>query len=374
MTSKVTNKPIISADSHVTEPADMYVGRMPKKYDDTAPRIIRQDNGGDGFLVDGMEGTFPITVASAAGFKLDAFEDRKKAAYADCWAGGWDPKARIADQDMDGVAAEVLYPSLGMHLCNHNDVAYKTACFDAYNSWLAEYCASSPNRLIGLGQTAMATPKQGIKDLETLKKMGMKGVMMPGTPETEDYDSEIYDEFWAAAVDMDMPLSFHIATYKAGKRDTRGPSANSFMNVIRGNQDIIGMMVFTGVFERFPKLKLVCAEADAGWAPHYMYRMDHLVSYQPKRLPRPLARKPSEYFRQNVYMTFQDDEIAIRLKDMFNQDRMMWASDFPHGDSTWPASQDLLARHTSSMNQTERDKLLHDNVAACYNLDVAALA
>jgi uncharacterized protein len=278
----------------------------------------------------------------------------------------------MADQDRDGVAAEIIYPTVGMLLCNHKDYDYKKACFDAYNQWVASYCAAHPDRLIGTGQTAMRSVEEGIADLRRIKDLGLKGVMMPGNPQVEDYDSPIYDPFWEAAVAMDMPLSFHILTSRddaVGRG--RGPKLNSFMSIIRGNQDIIGMMIFSGLFERHPRLKVVCVEADAGWAPHYMYRMDHAYDRHRYWLTAgTISKMPSEYFRENIYLTFQDDWVAFKMKDLCNFRRLMWANDFPHSDSTWPWSQELLKKHTAELTAEEKDQILHDNVAELYHLTV----
>ena len=106
--------------------------------------------------------------------------------FDDLHRGGWDPEARMADQDRDGVSAEVIYPSVGMVLCNHRDPDYKKACFDAYNRWLAGYCGAHPDRLVGLGQTAMRSPEEAIADLAAIKALGLRGVTMPGQPVVED--------------------------------------------------------------------------------------------------------------------------------------------------------------------------------------------
>src|ERR1700752_1130496 len=102
-----------------------------------------------------------------------------------------------------------------MLLCNHKDADYKTACFEAYNRWITEYCSPHPDRLLGVGQTAMRTPEDGIHDLEAIRKLGLRGVMMPGNPTVEDYASPIYDDFWRAAIALELPLSFHILTSRA---------------------------------------------------------------------------------------------------------------------------------------------------------------
>ena len=121
----------------------------------------------------------------------------------------------------------------------------------------------------------MRSVDDGIADLERIKALGLRGVMMPGNPGVADYDDPMYDPFWEAAMDLGLPLSFHILTSQQDTFRARGPKINAFMSIIRGCQDIIGTFIFGGVFERHPRLRLVCVEADAGWVPHFMYRMDH---------------------------------------------------------------------------------------------------
>src|SRR5439155_18639614 len=157
----------------------------------------------------------------------------------------------------------------------------------------------------------------------------LRGVMMPGNPAVDDYDSPVYDQVWEAAIGLGLPLSFHVLTsHDNGLAPPRGPRLNTFMSIIRANQDIIGTLIFSGVFERHPDLKVVCVEADAGWVPHYMYRMDH--AYERHRFwmkASPLQRMPSDYFRENIYLTFQDDWVAFKVRNLLNIERLMWAND-----------------------------------------------
>jgi len=362
-------KPIISADSHITEPPDTYTARIDKRFADRAPHVVRDPKRGDLFVIDGMDKPIPMGLIAAAGKpaeELKMFGTR----FDDMHRGGWDPEARLADQERDGVAAEVLYPSVGMMLCNHPDADLKQACFDAYNLWIAEYCAAHPDRLIGVGQTAVRSVADGIRDLEQIKALGLRGVMMSGNPGVADYDDPMYDPLWEAAVGLGLPLSFHILTSQQDSFRVRGPRINAFMSIIRGCQDIIGTFVFSGVFERHPRLRLVCVEADAGWVPHFMYRMDHAWERHRYWLQGgPLIRLPSEYFREHVYTTFQDDWVAFQVKDLCNVRRLMWANDFPHSDSTWPNSQAVLAKHAAHLTDEERDLVLHDNVTELYGLE-----
>jgi len=204
----------ISADSHVTEPAGTYVDRIDPKYRDRAPRMHYDETLGDVMLIDGGKSLVPFWLVAAAGRPTEEVRLDTGKRFEDLWRGGWDPVARLADQDLDGVAAEVIYPSVGMLLCNYPDVDYQHACFDAYNQWIAEFCATAPDRLVGIGQTALRTPAEGIADLEAIKALGLRGVMLPGMPPEADYDDVIYDEFWDAIVDLELPPSFHILTSK----------------------------------------------------------------------------------------------------------------------------------------------------------------
>jgi len=359
----------ISADSHITEPPNCYIDFIDPAWRAKAPKIVSDEKIGDMFVIEGLKSKIPMGLVAAAG--KDPKDLRMGGArFEDLHRSGWDATHRIADQERDGVSAEILYPTVGMMLCNHPDLDYKKACFDAYNRWLQSYCSTAPQRLLGQAQTAMRTPEEGIADIRRAKEMGFVGVMMPGNPGLEDYDSPIYDKFYEAAIELGMPLSFHILTSQSDSlKNYRGPKINAFQAIIRGCQDIIGTFIYGGVFERHPRLKLVCVEADAGWAPHFMYRMDHAYKRHRYWLKcAEMQRLPSEYFRENVYLTFQDDWTAFAAVNQCNPRRLMWANDFPHSDSTWPWSQEMLAEHTKNLTDEQKRWILHDNVKELYQL------
>jgi predicted TIM-barrel fold metal-dependent hydrolase len=368
--------PIISADSHITEAPNTYRDYIDAKWRDKAPRMEYVDKIGDAFLIDGFNRPVALGLVAAAGKPAEELRI-SGVRFEELHRGGWDPDARLEDQRRDGVDAEIIYPTVGMVLCNHPSLDYKKACFDAYNRWIAEYCGRHPERLLGCGQTAMRSPEEGIADLKAIQALGLRGVMMPGNPAVEDYDSRAYDAFWEAAIELGLPLSFHILTdrnYSFGAR-VRGPAMNGFLGIVRGCQDIMGTLVLGGVFERHPALRIVCVEADAGWVPHYMYRMDHAYKRHRNWLPagQALSKLPSEYFRENIYTTFQDDWVAFRVAELMNWRRLLWANDFPHSDSTWPWSQEMLAEHTRHLTPEQKRAILCDNVAELYGIDVAKL-
>ena len=369
----------ISADSHILEPPNCYSDFIDPKYRDVAPRVERIEGRGDAFVIEGMRGKVPIALIDGAGKSVKEIQRfAKTATFEDCRLSSWDPRYRVADQERDGIAGEVLYASVGMALCTHPEADYKDACMRAYNRWLEGFCAEAPDRLFGLGMCAVKSVDSAIEDFRRIKEQGFVGVMMPGNPAYEDYDHPDYDALWECAVDLELPICFHILTAKEGDmksafKPTRGHRINGFMQIIRAVQDVMGMMVLAGVFERHPGLKLVCAEGDAGWMPHYMYRMDHAAfNNADDGIIDGLSKLPSDYIKSNVWMTFQDDWVAFKTKDLMNPSQLLWANDFPHTDSTWPKSQELLAEHAASLSPDETRAILRDNVAGVFSLPVAA--
>ena len=368
----------VSADSHVIEPPACYTTFIDPAYRDTAPRLVRNNVGGDMYQVHGMQTLIPLGTVTAAGKdprKIRMAEEPFEALHR----GGWDPVQRLKDQDTDGVIGEMLYPSVGMVLCNHPDAAYKAACFKAYNRWLQEFVGGAPGRLFGLGQTAATSVEETIKDLQLIREMGFVGVMLPGMPATEfDYDDPRYDPVWQACVDLKLPICFHVLTGGSNPAakfgvDTRGTKvAHSQHVTIRLNQDLVALFIWGRIFERFPDLKMVCTEADAGWAPHFMYRMDHFYSrhrYWSKT--EEMAQVPSAYFLNNIYLTFQDDWSAFRQVRDLNPRRLLWANDFPHSDSTWPISREMLKVHTAELTDQQKQWILHDNTVELFGLEIA---
>lgn len=363
----------VSADSHVTEPPDCYAKYIDPAFRDRAPHIVRDPKRGDTYVIPGMDSmSVPMGLVAAAGEESSQmrFSGRN---FEDWHRSGWDPSYRLVDQARDGVAAEMLFATVGMPICGHADLDYRRACMVAYNRWLSDYCSYAPTRLFGAGQAAIKNAKDGVDELVAIKEMGFRAVMMSGMPGEADYDDPQYDRLWSAAVEMELPLCFHILTNpKYGGH--RGPKINALLNVIRGIQDVVGTMVYSGVFERHPGLKVVCVEADAGWVPHYTYRMDHI--YKRHRFwnkAQELARMPSEYFFENIWLTFQDDWTAFRMKEQLNVERLMWANDFPHSDSTWPLSQELLQEHTKGLSTYEKRRILRDNCVELFHLDAPEL-
>ena len=371
---------LISSDSHVSEPPDLWAERLDIKYRDRAPRVILNPEGQEGaYFV--YEGYPPHNLAIGLGAgrtpeELAAF--LKTGTYADARPGGWDPAQRLPDMELDGVAAEVLYTTLGFRLFWLKDAGLQRACFRVYNDWLAAYCSYAPKRLKGLALISLYDPKEGAQELERCANLGLKGAMIWCSPPADQpYSSEIYDPFWAAAQDLDMPVSLHAITgmeripweYGAEKRAMRSTVTPHEI------EKSFSILILSGVLERFPRLKIVSAENNCGWLPYYLQRMDRgFARFGPSGTvtpwPTKLTLKPSEYFRRQMYCTFIDDSFGVASRHWIGVDNVMWSSDYPHTASTWPHSRDIIARDFKDVSEVEKRKIVRENVAQLYSFDL----
>jgi predicted TIM-barrel fold metal-dependent hydrolase len=358
---------IVSADSHVTEPADLWRLRLDRRFHDLAPRVVR-DYGTDRYLFIGPGiRPFPIATGFGAGKKGQDLKRHLHRGYEAARAGGWDPVERIKDQETDGVACEVLYPTHGMKLFALPDPELQRACFQVYNDWIAEFAAGCPSRLIALALISLYDIEESVRDVARAVHMGAGGLLVWGLPPdtVPSYSSRIYDPFWEAAASAGLPVSLHCLT--SGRPKVRSSSVYvQYLDVIHDVQLSLAEIACGGVLERFPELIVVSAENDCGWLPHFLFRLDHAHEKFGRLAACPLQMRPSEYVRRQVYVTFQEDSTVPGICDGVFADRFMWASDYPHADSTWPESRRIIAETLNEVPEAARMKLIGGNAARLY--------
>jgi predicted TIM-barrel fold metal-dependent hydrolase len=369
---------MISADSHVIEPRNLWVERMQQSFRDRAPRVETNPGklSGEWFICKGLEPR-PASLAFAAGKDPSEYNEFQKATnYDDGIAGGWDAAPRLKDMALDGVEAEVIYTTLGFRLFGLLDEPFQRELFRVYNDWLAELCRYAPTQLLGLAMIPLLDIERGIEELRRCAKLGLRGALiMCSPPDGQTYADASYDPFWAEAQALDMPLSLHLGT---GHGKESRYDANLFlraMSIPHEVQRTFAALVFGGVLERFPDLKLVSAENDIGWLPHFLARAD-LTHRKLGSLKlgawsgATLSLLPSEYFRRQVYATFIDDEVGVRNADLFGTDNYMWSSDYPHLMATWPRSREAVDRNFQGVSDDVRRKIVRENVARLYHIDL----
>ena len=360
---------IVSADSHVLEPHDLWTTRLAgTPFADRAPKMEGNAEDGYVFLIDGLS-PFPIGLAGAAGRPSDTLGPA-----GEIRSGGWDTAARLVDMDADGIVAEVLYPSVGMSVAQSTDREYQLACVRAYNDWVAEFCDGSGGRLVGLALIPAIDVESSLAEIERTHALGLRGAMVPAIPSDGHYGEERFAPFWQAFADRDWPVSFHVLTGGGGGDPTLGSGIPmvGIMSPIHHMHSTLGLMIFSGVLDRHPGLKVVSAEHDAGWVAHFAYRLDQMFDRHHNWLASgvTLDLTPSEYLRRNVWYTFQKDPIAVETRDRVGLDRLLWASDYPHSDSTWPHSRDVIARDFKGVPEDELAAIVGGNAAALYGLEI----
>jgi predicted TIM-barrel fold metal-dependent hydrolase len=372
---------ILSSDSHVFEPPDLWQTRIDRAFRDRAPRMQRTE-GGDQIVVETDQVLSGIGLISNAGARFEAPETISgNARFEDVHRGGYDPDQHLADMRLDGVAGEVLYPSQGLFYFRVADPALMSAIFRAYNDWLAEFCRTDPARLKGIAMINLDDVALAIEELERTARLGLAGAMITEYPlEDRRYDQPEYEPFWAAAEALGMPLSLHTATRRQGK--IRGAGAKTLRDAssraTKAFYPALSMcdMLFSGVFERHPRLTLAIVEFELSWAPHLLTTMDY--TYR-ERHEEAIYRfkdgmRPSDFFHRNVVLSFQEDAIGIRLRDVIGVDNMMWGSDYPHSESTFPRSRKILAEILAGVPEDEQAKIVGGNTARVYGFDVTRLA
>ena len=326
---------IISSDNHVFEPPDLWLSGIEPKFKDRAPRIHREEDG-DWWYCDGQKvlGTGFGFAGAQTGRR---FDEAEKLTHADVFEnvrpGGYIPEEQIKDMELDGVDVSILYPTTGLQLYKMPDGELLTAIFRTYNDWLAEFCQTFPNQLKAIAMINVDDVSEGVSDLAHRAKQGFIGAMIPVyPPEEKRYDSPEYDLLWGAAQDLGMPLSLHLATNRFGSGEGDGNRPGGGRVAISPNSDFfvrvsVADMILAGVFERFPKLQVGAVEHELGWVPFFLNRIDY--TYDQRGFGREGYRfkedmLPSDYFHRNVFLSFQEDDLGIRLRDMIGVDALLW--------------------------------------------------
>ena len=371
---------LFSADSHVNEPPEAWE-RVPKVFRDRGPRIVRNPPGLKGLyqVIDGMQPE-AVGVTFLAGKDREAGNFRKHVEDFewDDWKGPWDPAERLKDMDLDDVETEVLYPSMARNLYALSDVLLQNACLRAYNEWLNDYCLQSPKRLLGLAMLSALDIEWSTKELGRCASLGFRGAILPSAlPEGQSYASQRFDPLWEVAQDLGLPICFHENTPQ-GRERAAVVQAGKLNAVDRGRSRIRAWiepqitlvdLIFGRVLERFPSLQFVFAEYELCWVG-IVLKTDRAAgrSRSLGLFDQTPTSLPSEYIRRQVHVTFQQDRIGILGIEVFGLDNYMWSSDYPHGGSSWPKSQQSVEAVLRGLPVEAQRKLLWENGAKLYGL------
>jgi len=308
------------------------------------------------------------------------FEDPSQIDFLGIWEdvrkGAYDPHSMITENEEDGVWGSCLQPSQGLFWYRVPDSELLTEVCRVYNDWITDFCKPYPERLKGIAMLNVDDIDEACRELERSKKLGLVGAFIPVSPlPDKPYRHPIYERLWWTAQDLDVPLLLHIGTPRAGvpgneftvnSEDMTGAGRSTTDYWVRYS---LGAMLFAGVFDRYPRLKVGSVEHETMWIPHWLQQMDFTYRERPVFTKGWKSREgmlPSEYWRRNMFVEFMEDDLGVKIRDVIGVDNMLWGSDFPHSESTWPQSKQFLDRIFNGVPEEDRRKITADNAAKLF--------
>ena len=377
----------ISADDHIDLrwlPKDLWTERLPARLRERGPRVVNMEKGafwtweGQTFS---PHGYYTAAQGSGAMWAIERGGVMREGELRPTTAD-----LRLTDMDRDGADASVMYgPTDPMAI---SDPELRRYCYEAYNDWLAGFCAAKPQRLIGVAQLSMEDPELARDELDRLSKRGgLRHVNILASRANPPVYDGAWESFWALAEEVGIPIGFHLAVLvKKTRLDGGDAAANLVISVasrfakeppgIQLLEPITGL-IFAGVLDRHPRLKIVMAEAGLAWVPGMIQGLDiwyqrtrdgrRLTGDAPIILPKLL---PSEYFHRQIWISFVDDPLGVKMVgSVLDTDKVMFGSDYPHPASTWPYSQQVIEEQMQGLSPDVRQKIVCDNACALFGIE-----
>ena len=369
---------IISSDNHVFEPVNLWTSRAESKFKDRVPYVESLEEG-DWWFCDGRK-VLDLSPGTQVGLRFEEPDKLTREHRIDeVRPGGYIPEEHVKDMDIDGIDVSIVYPTVGLLLYTCvPDSELLSSTFRVYNDWVGEFCSAVPKRLKGIAMLNLDDVPEGVKELERCAKMGFVGAMIPvHPPEERSYDKPEYDPLWAAAQDLGIPLSLHIDSNRpsSGQQffDRALATSASIANADHWVRMSLANIIFSGAFERYPKLQVGSVEQELSWVPHFLDRIDYTYTQRVQSVSQEYRFKegalPSDFYRNNVFLGFQEDALGIRLRDIIGVDNLLWGGDYPHVESTFPRSREIIEEILADCTEEERTKIASGNSIRVYRLD-----
>jgi predicted TIM-barrel fold metal-dependent hydrolase len=368
---------LVSVDDHLVEPPHMFEGRLPARYADAAPKVVRRDDGSDVW-------TFNGTVIPNVG--LNAVAGRPKEEYGieptafdEMRPGCFDIHERIKDMNAGGVLASMNFPSFpgfsGRLFAAADDKDLALAVVQAYNDWhIEEWCGTYPGRMIPMALPVLWDPELAAAELRRVAKKGCHSITFTENPVPLGYPSfhtSAWDPLWKAAVDENVVISIHLGS--SGQLAITAPDAPvdvmmtlQPMNICLAAADLL----WSRVLKEFPDIRFALSEGGTGWIPYFMDRLDRTYDMHRAWTGQDFGdRLPSEVFREHFLTCFIADPVGIQLRHLIGMDSIAWECDYPHSDSSWPEAAEELAQVTAGVPDDEIHKISWENACRWYSFD-----
>jgi predicted TIM-barrel fold metal-dependent hydrolase len=368
---------LISVDDHLVEPPDMFEGRLPAKFAERAPRVIRKPDGSDVWVFNGTE--IPnIGLNAVAGRPKEEY-GVEPTAYTEMRPGCYDIHERIKDMSAGGVLASMCFPSFpafsGRLFAAAEDKGLALATVQAYNDWHVDtWCAAYPGRFIPMALPVLWDAELAATEVRRMAAKGVHSITFTENPATLGYPSfheSYWDPLWKALVDENVVLSIHLGS--SGKLAITSPDAPvdvmitlQPMNICQAAADL----VWSRIPKQFPDIKIALSEGGTGWIPYFLDRLDRTYEMHHLWTGQDFGNQlPSDIFRKHFLTCFIADPVGVQLRHLIGMDNISWECDYPHSDSSWPTSAEELAAVTAGVPDDEINKITCENAMRWYSFD-----
>ena len=363
---------VIDTDSHQMEPTSMWCEYIDPKFADQAPKVDDFGNGRQGLMVEGE----PVTKQTGS-YPMDSkefLEATMRAAqrFSKTRAANFSNTARIADMDEQGVDAQVIYPTYGGQILGRpfkNPELLLAVC-RAYNDWSLEYCSADTTRMLMAAMLPVQAPDLALEEAKRAAEKGARCFYIRPNPASgRNLSSTDYDDLWACISELGLPICLHdsgspyLPSY--GDRMSTHTSGHIASHPFEA---MVAMMclIWFGTIERNPKLKIVHVEADAGWLPYWLQRMEQHYEFSGNAEHPDMQRNPTEYFKSNFLVSCRGDEMTLpSVCQLVGDDYVAFNTDYPHPDGTWPTGISKLEQQPISAESIR--KIFWDNAANYFN-------
>ncbi len=366
---------VVDADGHVLEPLALWDRFLEPRYRHFKPRVVHNDWGLDTVFVGSQEiVTAPLGLLGTPGSRMDETDPAKKIAWEQAQPGGFDPVARLRDMDLEGIDAAVLYPSIGLNFWAIEDPVPAVALARAYNDWLAEYCSANPRRLYGAAMLPFQDPDAAAAEVRrAARDLGFRAAFVRPNPCCGRHIGDpAFESVWVAAEEVEVTIGVHEGSSNTirtlGTDRYFNPLLLHAMSHAFEQMLACATLIVTGVMERHPGVHFAFLEAGGGWAPYWLWRLDEQVKGFGRYAPD-MKLRPSEYFRRQCWVAFEGDEDTLPvLLPQVGADRVVWGSDYPHHDATFPGAVKKLQTLIAPLPADARRRILGTNARALYRL------
>ncbi len=372
---------VVDADAHVNPPPGMWRDYLSPQFRNLAP-VVESDGEFDYVVFEGHRRKLNL-MSSQAGRKFNEYKNNGR--LSDMRLGGWMAPARLDDMDRDGIDVAVVFG--GGPLGTGNFDLYVDS-FAGYNRWAADFCGHDPRRLRQVGYIPMLDVDLAVQMMREAAKGGATAINIPAFPQSaaafnkadaqaqalsgdqqsaRQYRDPEFDPLWKAACELDLAVTFHL-----GARVSRFTDKTNFLPDISMGKvamlEMVGILIYGGVFDRFPDLRVGLIESGCGWLPWAAEYMDRTWEMQRHWTECKIEHPPSYYYDRNIYASFINDPVGVQLRHNTGCKNIMWSSDYPHSETTFPHSHEVIAKNFKGVPPAERDWIIAGCAEKFYRL------